>query len=463
MRRVLALAVTIAAAFPAASAAQPAVRNEAPVGRQPSGVAPLAVTLDDAIGRGLAASHRLAEAAARGEAATAIVDERRAAALPVVSAQGGYTRTNHVDQFGILLPNNQLNVIYPDLANNYRTRLDVVWPVFTAGRLDALERAARAEAGASADDLAAARADLRLDIAREYWRLVTSIEALRVVNESVARVQAHLRDVRNQFDAGLVPPNDVSSVEAQESHERMLSVQARTARDVAEAQLARLIGVVPGTPIQPASGLEAPAVSFVPDARVSSADPIPALVDEARAHRPERAGLMKRVSAADERLHAATAGNKPTVGIGGGVDYARPNPRIFPRADLWRQSWDASINVNWAVFDGGKTRSEAAEASAMKRAAEERLADFDSILAVEVHQRFRELESSRAAIAAADAAVRSASEARRVVGDRFSAGVATSTDVRDAQVVLLQAELDRTQAIANARLAEAALARAVGR
>ena len=81
---------------------------------------------------------------------------------------------------------------------------------------------------------------------------------------------------------------------------------------------------------------------------------------------------------------------------------------------------------------------------------------------MEIRQRLSEAQSSRAAIDAAGDAVRSATEARRVVGERFTAGVATSTDVLDAQVALLQAELDRTQAIANARLARARLERALG-
>jgi outer membrane protein TolC len=59
--------------------------------------------------------------------------------------------------------------------------------------------------------------------------------------------------------------------------------------------------------------------------------------------------------------------------------------------------------------------------------------------------------------------VRAAAEARRVVGDRFAAGVATTTDVLDAQQALLVAELDRTRALAGVRLAEARLERAVGR
>jgi outer membrane protein TolC len=65
-------------------------------------------------------------------------------------------------------------------------------------------------------------------------------------------------------------------------------------------------------------------------------------------------------------------------------------------------------------------------------------------------------------VASADDAVRAATEARRVVGDRFAAGVATSTDLLDAQQAVLQAALDRTQAIASGKLAEARLRRVTG-
>jgi outer membrane protein len=425
-----------------------------PVMAQPPDSATVRLTLDEAIRRGLEASHRIAEAIARGEAAEAVVGERHAATLPQIAAQAGYTRTNHVEAFGILSPNNQFRVIYPDVPDNYRARLDLQWPIYTGGRLDALERAARIDATASADEIAAARGDLTLEITRAYWALVTATEALRVVQESVARVAAHLTDVRNQLAAGLVPPSDVFTVEAQESRQRMLAVQARATRDVAEAELARLAGAAPGTAVAAAAALETPP---------SPTASLEALVDVARQQRPERAGLMKRVSAAGERGRAAAAATKPTVGVGGGVDYASPNPRIFPREQAWRTSWDASVNISWPLFDGGRARSEVAEAAALGRVTEARLADFDASLAVEIRQRLREIDASRAAIDAASDAVRSAAEARRVLGERFTAGVATSTDVLDAQVALLQAELDRTQAIANAHLADARMARALGR
>ena len=86
-----------------------------------------------------------------------------------------------------------------------------------------------------------------------------------------------------------------------------------------------------------------------------------------------------------------------------------------------------------------------------------------SALAVEVRQRTLDLSSARAQIEAAQEGVRAATEARRVVEERFAAGVATSTELLDAQVALLQAELDRTRSVANARLAFARLDRALGR
>jgi outer membrane protein TolC len=80
-----------------------------------------------------------------------------------------------------------LQVIYPDIPDNYRTRLDLQWPIYTGGRTDALLRAARAEASASGDELTVARADLRLEITRAFWALVTANESVTVLQESLLR------------------------------------------------------------------------------------------------------------------------------------------------------------------------------------------------------------------------------------------------------------------------------------
>jgi outer membrane protein len=412
------------------------------------------LTLDEAISRGIANSHRIAELQARSEGAEAAEASRRAAGLPSVAVVGGYMRTNHVDEFGIPAPGQPTRVIYPDIPDNFRARLDLQWTIYSGGRVDALERAARAEREATGEDLAAARGDLRLEIARAFWALVTARETEQVLARSVESITSHVRDLRNRLDQGLIPPNDLLSAEAQQSRQRLLAIEARNTRAIADADLHRLLGMEDAGPIEPVATLDAGAVPAI------EAGP---LVAAARAQRPERRALEDRVAGARARADAAKAGALPQVAVNSGYDYARPNVRIFPRIGEWRDSWDVSVNATWLLWDGGRRRAEEAEAAAAVRAAESRVGEFDRQVSFEVRQRALEVDSSRAAILAAADGVRSATEARRVVGDRFAAGVATSTDVLDAEIAVLQAELDRTRALAGARLAEARLARAVGR
>ncbi len=413
----------------------------------------LSLTLEDALARGAANSYRIAELQARSEGAEAAEASRRAAALPLFALNGGYTRTNHVDEFGLSVPGQPPRIIYPDVPDNVRTRLDLQWPIYTGGRTDALTRAARAEREATGEDLAAARADLRLEITRAFWALVTAGETEQVVAQALETLSAHVRDLRNRLDQGLIPPNDVLSAEAQQSRERLLAIEARNTRAAAEADLHRLLGIDEPGRIDP----------IVPR---EDTPPVPVanpLVQAAKAARPERRALEDRVAGAEARVDVARAGALPQVAFSGGYDYARPNARIFPRAGEWRGSWDLSVNATWLLWDGGRRRADEAEASAAVRAARSRVGEFDRQVTFEVRQRVLDVESSRAAIDAAADGVRAATEARRVVGERFAAGVATSTDVLDAEVALLQAALDRTRAVASARLADARLARAVGR
>ena len=439
------------------------------------------LTLADAISRGLDTSHRIAEIKAREEGARAAARGAELARRPIVNATAGYSRTNHVDEFSVPQPSGTRLVVYPDIPDNFVTRVGVQWPIYTSGRTDALERAAEAEVSAVAADIEAARADLRFEIVRAYWAAVTAREAVRVLEESAARAEAQLGDARQRFKVGLIPPNEVSSLEAQRSREQAQFLEAGNMRESALVDLRRLIGVPYDTVIDLVDPLDAGPPSrpeaatawsrrSSPDSSRAEADATGAtgatgaqeLVKRAIEARPERKAMLLRLAGLEARQQAALTGNKPTINLAGGVDYANPNPRIFPRKVEWRESWDVGVNVNWNFFDFGRARAQAAEASAAVLATRERIAEFDSIVSADVQQRMLDLHTAVAMVSAARDGIRSASEARRVIADRFAAGVATSTDVLVAQVALLEAELARTRALASVRLAEARLERTLG-
>ncbi len=447
----VAIATTVLAALvgvsPAAAQAPLAVLDR-PV--------PQRLTLADALARATETSHVLGELKAREQASEAVHAQSKAADMPVLSAEGGYTRTNHVSVFGFTGDDGLFRVIYPDVPDNWRTRLDMQWPIYTGGRTQALEKAADAERQASGKDLTAARSDLTLETTRAFWALVTATESVRVVSESVTRVEGQLHDVKARFDAGFLPPNDVLTVETRVAREHSLLIDAENQRDGARATLARLIGAPIDATFDPDATLDVPAGE-------PAASTAQALAEQAKSGRADRQALLFRTQAADERIDAARAGSRPQVAVAAGYDYARPNPNIFPRQDEWKPSWQLGFNVGWTLFNGGRTSAEVAEARSLSTAVREQLAELDTQIALEVRQRQLDLASAIAAVKPAADAVTSASEARRVVQERFAAGVATSSDLLDAQQDQLEAELGRTRALANVKLAEARLARALGR
>ena len=214
--------------------------------------------------------------------ASAVVDGRAAGRQPIVALSGGYSRSNHVTEFSIALPGAPPRVIYPDIPDNYRGRLDVQWPIYTAGRVDALERAARAEREATGEDLAAARADLRLEITRAFWALVTAREAEQVVGRAVQPSRRTSRELRSRLEQGFIPPNDVLSAEAQLSRQRLLAIEAANRSGVSEADLQRLLGAAAPGRIEPAALLGTPGAA--------AADDVNALVTEARGNGPNAVG-----------------------------------------------------------------------------------------------------------------------------------------------------------------------------
>jgi outer membrane protein len=441
------LIVTLSVAWSASAFAQPgAVR----------------LTLAEAVTRAFETSHRLAESQAREEGARATVQVRQAASRPSAAATAGYSRTNHVVPFGFPTPDGRLNILYPDVPDNFSSRVGAQWPIYTAGRLDALERAAFAEANAAGADIDTTRADLRFEVTRAYWAVATSREAVRVLQESVSRADAQVRDARQRLDVGLVPPSDVLTFEAQRSSEELQLIEATNQLESTLIDLRRLIGAEPDTVIELADSLDSPE-GAVPMTNVKSEAETAPLVAEALKQRPELRALAFRFEGAQAREVAASKGRRPNFALGGGYDFSKPNPKIFPREDVWQTSWDVSLNMSWNIFDSGRTKAEVAEAIAAGRAIEARQKELDAVVSAEVRQRLLDLKSSQAAVRASETGVRASAEARRVLAERLAVGVATTTDVLVAQEQLLDAELARARALASVRLAEARLQRALGR
>jgi outer membrane protein len=419
---------------------------------------PLSLTIDEATSRGLEAAPRLAAARAREASAEATVAAESASRRPVVSASAGYLRTNHVDSFGLALPGGTFRTIFPDIPNNYQARAEADVPVYTAGRVAALVSAAKDSQSAAAADRRSTEADVRLEIATAYWNLVTARESASVLDQALQRADAAVSDARARAEAGFVPPSAVLSAEAERARESVRLIQARHAAALAEVSLDRLIGADLGQSIATTSSVGTPDPTAAALAGASVSD----LIARARHDRPELDALRARAASLDASSEVARAALRPAVAAFGAIEPARPNQLFVPRVDQWKTSWNLGINLSWSLWDGGRADALAASTRAQAEAVRRQAEDVDASIGVEIRQRLLDLDADRSAIAASAEAVAAATEAHRVVMERFRAGVSTSTEVLDAEVALLEAALERTQLTAAERLDEARLRHAVG-
>jgi outer membrane protein TolC len=440
------LRIVLAAAWlaPSLVVAQAPAPPEPPVVR---------LTVAEAVERAQQNSPALARLRALEDAATAAEKGTHAERRPDLNLLASYSYRSHVPEFTAPAPGGGTQVIFPDIVNTYRTRLDLRFPLYD-GRLNRDTEAAEHDRLAASHDVTSGNGDTVLETRAAYWNLVAAREQERVLREAIASFDAHLKETRDRESVGMAARNDVLAVQVDRDQAELDRLRAENGAAIASADLVRILGLQPGTRIETADALGAPA---------APPGELEALVSEAFAARPERGALKERVAASEARARAARSGNRPQATLVGGYDYSNPNARILPLTATWQDTWDVGINFSWALIDSGRTAASFNQATAEAAAAAAALEDLERNIRLDVTSRFLDLGSAGAAVGVAERNVEAATENVRVSSDRYREGVMASTDRLDAETGLLRAGLERVRALAQQQLAAAALERAVGR
>ena len=430
------------------------------------GPAKKVVTLEECLEMGLRTSKALHASEARVEASAARSKEVNASRLPSLKLSGGYARLSEVPPFEVHLPFPQgfpvpsTFVVSPNYFDNYSVRLGLQQPLFTGFRLESGAAMARLGAQAAEQDLAGDRNQVAFAVKNAYWNLFKAGEFKKVVDENAAQVEAHLADVRNFFDQGLLTRNEVLKVEVQLSNVKLARLDAANSVEMAAVWLNSLIGAPLDDPIEPAvtiGELEAGAQ------RMSEEwCDLDGLVDKALAGRPELRAMGLRVKAGEAGVTLAKSGWYPQVALTGNYYNLRPNPRLMPAKDKFYSTWDLGISVSMDLWNWNATLRQTQQAKAQLAQILDGLGQLKDAAAVEVRQNWLALKSAREKIGVAGEAVAQAEENLRVTNERFKEGVALNSDVLDAETALLQAKTGHTQALVDHELALARLAKAVG-
>ncbi|HUL43521.1 MAG TPA: TolC family protein [Bacteroidota bacterium] len=419
---------------------------------------PQQLTLDGAIQIGLERSKLLSVSRAKVDAASARSGEAHAGLLPSLSVSGGYSRLSDVPPFEIPageFGNPQPIVISPVVLDNYASRVTLQQPLFTGFKLHSNAAAAEYLAKAGESDYKNDESDVLLNITSAYWSLYQALETKKLSDENVTRLQTYHKDTENLMKAGLSTRNDLLKIEVQLSNAQLTQIDAANDVQVAMMNLNNAIGQPIETQIQPAS-VPGDTTMINDIAQYSN------LLAQAFSARPDMQAMQSRLEASKASVTAAQGNYFPQIFLTGDYYYNRPNARYQPTLDEFKSTWDIGVQVQFDLWNWGATSSQVDQARAALSENQILYEQMKDNVSLEVRRNLLAIRRAKEKIAVAKVGVDEAEESVRTTGDKYRSGLATSTELLDADVALLQAKINYTGALVEQELARATLKKSLG-
>jgi NodT family efflux transporter outer membrane factor (OMF) lipoprotein len=372
-------------------------------------------TLEDSVA---VSNQNLKAALAQYSQALAAVQQFRSFYFPTVSLSPSYARTR-VSQnrpFGVPTKGNP----YTDLIVSGQAS----WEPDLWGNIRRTVQQTRANAQATAADLANVQLSLQSELAMDYFELRGLDTQKRLLDDTIQQYQRYLQLTISRFHGGVATDADVAQAQTQLDQTITQDIDIGVAR----AQFEHAIATLTGQPASSFSLAPAPLTLALPSFPVG-------VPSEMLERRPDVAAAERRAAAANEQIGIAIAAYYPQVSIGGsgGFESARPGNLFQGPSALWSLGGSATE----LLFDAGRRHAITTEA---RDAYDVQVANYRQT----VLQSFQDVEDQLAALnilnqeaAAQQRTVADAERSLQISTNQYKGGLVTYLQVITAQATEL--------------------------
>jgi len=405
--------------------------------------------LDKLVEEGLASNRDLAIAAARIEEARALLRITDSERLPSVDATAQRDRTRSSARSSMPLPPG-----VPLENNNYRATVNVAYELDLWGRLASASKAARADLLATEAARRTVRIALENQIVQSYYSVLALDGQVTVTQRTI---EVRTRDVnlqRKRYDAGLISDFGLRQLEAEVAVVRAQLPATQQRRIAEEIVLVTLLGRTPKAIVEE-------PLTFVADNGQVPAPVVPEdLPSDLLLRRPDIIEAEQRLAAVNARVGVARASLFPRIALTGflGSESSSLGDLFSAPARIWQ----LAFGLAQPIFQGGRLRAEVEAVQAREKQALEQYQKTLQTAFGEVREALSAQTRSREVYAAETERAASLTESLRLARIRFVNGLSSQLEVLDAERNLLQAELNRIDALRSQRAAVADLVRALG-
>ena len=335
------------------------------------------------------------------------------------------------------------------IDNSYSNSVTATMPLYTGGALSGQIKSAKAGYKSALVGVQKSYNDMRATVTNGYFMVLQADDMQVLSKESVVRLEEHLKNVKAQYDVGVVAKVDVLRSEVELANAQQNLIKAENAYDLAEANFNKIIGL----PLETNLFLE-DTLSYVPYDK-----DLNYCLEYASKNRPELEQAKQGVQAARGQVRAARSGYQPQISAFATQNWDTKDGHWAADEE---STWSAGVNVSLTIFDTGVTRSKAHAAEAKYFSAEETYRDTIDAVMLDVRSQYLNLREAEKRISTTEVAVSQAEEDYRIAQLRYQAGVGTNTDVLDAQVALTNAQTNYLQSVYDYNISKTNLENAIG-
>lgn len=416
----------------------------------PGDLAPVALSIEDAVARALETNEAARIARAAVDRSRGQVREAFSLALPAID--GSYRMTRNL-QRPVLFFNQEggTQQISIGEANEHTFGLSVEQPVFDM-TLGAAVRAARHGRAATEASYERALSDVSLRTKTAYYDALLAAAQVRVRENAVRLAEDRLEQVRLFFDVGTAAEFDVLTAQVALENERPALIQARNALRLAVNDVKRVAGLPLDEEIVLTDSLAFRPVAVELDLATAIA----------LAGRADLESQQETVELSEELVKVESSQAYPTLSLQLDLSRRASSADFVPEDRDFSQSASAALALNIPIFDGRRVQGRTLQARADYVQSLERLRALERDVRLEVLDALQTVEAAAETVEATRATVERARRAYDIARVRFTEGLSTQLELDEAEQGLFEAESNAARALYDHMLAVALLRHAMG-
>ena len=344
------------------------------------------------------------------------------------------------------------NALTIETQNIYIAALSLEQPLFAGGKIISYNKMAKYAEELALHERETARQDIILATEEAYWQIV-SVSNKRKLAESMVKLVEKLKsDVTRLKDAGVATEADILTVSVKLNEAEIALLRATNGERLARMLLSEICGLpIESTPTLADELLEFPTFTE----SVKSYNNIYSIEN-----RPEIKSLQSAIKIYNQKANIVLSDYLPQAAFT--ANYFATSPNIINGFNnRFKGMWNVGVVLK-IPFNWGEGYHKIKSARAETRIAEYTLENVRREIELQIKQAIQNSEEAYKRLTLAYSSISVAEENLRKINIEFSEGLATSSNVLEAQTAWLLAHSTLIDARIDIILAEAYLKRTLG-